>query len=91
VPTVPGRKRGAGFIFVLDYEPSRYDIEDVAFIAPMVCPSSPYSGPDKAKQLCLGTSDLDFLPDLNGIVNLDAKVANSAIDLRVAQHELDRI
>jgi hypothetical protein len=54
-------------------------------------PSSPNSGSGKARQLYLGISDLDFLPDLNGIVNLDAMVANGAVDLRVAQYELDRI
>jgi hypothetical protein len=36
------------------------------------------------RQLCPATSDLDFLGDLNGIVNLDDKIANGALDLRVA-------
>jgi hypothetical protein len=35
--------------------------------------------------LCPGTSDLNFLRHLNGIVNLDAKISNRALDLRVAQ------
>jgi hypothetical protein len=36
-----------------------------------------------------GNSDLDFFSDLNGIINLDAKVANGALDLCVAQQQLD--
>ncbi len=44
----------------------------------------------RARQLCPGTSDLDFLGDLNGIVNLDAKIPNRALDLRVAQQQLHR-
>jgi hypothetical protein len=43
------------------------------------------SGPGRAQQLCPGTSDLDFLRDLNGVVNLDAKISNGAFDLCVAQ------
>jgi hypothetical protein len=43
----------------------------------------------RARQLCPGNSDLDFFTDLNGIVNLDAKVANGALDLCVAQQQLD--
>jgi hypothetical protein len=42
-------------------------------------------GLGRARQLCPGTSDLDFFGDLNGIINLNAKVANSALDLCVAQ------
>jgi hypothetical protein len=42
----------------------------------------------RAWQLCPGTSDVDFLRNLNGVVNLDAKVANGALDLGVAQEEL---
>jgi hypothetical protein len=41
--------------------------------------------PGRARQLCPGTSDLDLLGDLNGIVNFYAKIANGALDLRVAQ------
>ena len=33
--------------------------------------------------------DVDFLGDLDGIVNLDAKVADGAFDLRVAEQQLD--
>ena len=44
-----------------------------------VDPTSPEHG-----RLCPRTSDLDFLGDLNGIVNLDAKISNRALDLRVA-------
>jgi hypothetical protein len=32
-----------------------------------------------------GTSDVDFLGDLNRIVYLDAKISNRAFDLRMAQ------
>ena len=42
-----------------------------------VDPTSPEHG-----TLCPRTSDLDFLGDLNGIVNLDAKISNRALDLR---------
>jgi hypothetical protein len=35
--------------------------------------------------LCPGTSDLDFLRDLNHIVYLEAKVSNRAFNLRMAQ------
>jgi hypothetical protein len=63
------------------------------FVAPhnSVCgPSSLFSALGRARQLCPGTSDFDFFSNLNGIVNLDAKIANGALDLRVAQQELDR-
>ena len=43
------------------------------------------SEPGRARQLCPVTSDLDFLRNLNGIVNLDPKISNRALDLRVAQ------
>jgi hypothetical protein len=33
--------------------------------------------------------DVDFLGDLDGVVNLDAKVADGAFDLRVAEQDLD--
>jgi hypothetical protein len=47
--------------------------------------SSPFTTSGKARQLCPGTSDVDLLGDLNGIVNLDAKIANGALHLRVAK------
>lgn len=43
----------------------------------------------RARQLCPGTSDLDLLGNLNGIVDFDAKISNCALYLRVAQQELD--
>jgi len=46
--------------------------------------------PGRARQLCPGTSDLDFLGDLNGIIDLDTKISNRALDLRVAQQQLYR-
>jgi len=42
-----------------------------------------------ARQLCPGISDVDFLCNLNGVVNLDAKVAHRALDLRVAEQRLN--
>jgi hypothetical protein len=47
------------------------------------------SGSGEARQLRPGTSDLDLLGNLNGIVDFDAKISNRALDLRVAQQELD--
>ncbi len=41
----------------------------------------------RARQLCPGTSDVDFLRNLNGVVDLDAKVANGALYLGVAQEK----
>jgi hypothetical protein len=43
------------------------------------------SGLGRARQLCPGTSDLDFLGDLNRIVDLDAKISNRAFDLCMTQ------
>jgi hypothetical protein len=37
VPAPSSTKRSAGFIFVFDHEAPGYDIDDVAFIAPMIC------------------------------------------------------
>ena len=48
-------------------------------------PVSTISGPGRAGLLCPGTSDLDFLGDLNRVVDLDAKISNRAFDFRVAQ------
>jgi hypothetical protein len=59
---------------ILRHEPSR---QYMAAIGP--------SSPGRARQLCPGISDLDFLGDLNRIVDLDAKISNRAFDLRVAQ------
>jgi len=47
-------------------------------------------GLGRARQLCPGISGLDFLRDLDGIVNLNAKVANSALNFGMAQQKLDR-
>ena len=41
------------------------------------------SGSGRVRQLCPGTSDVDFRRDLNGVVDLDAEVANSTLDLSV--------
>ena len=42
----------------------------------------------RARQLCPGTSDVDFLSDLDGVVNLDAEVADGALDLGVPEQQL---
>ena len=36
------------------------------------------------------TSDINFLGDLEGVVDFDAEAANGAFDARVAQQELRR-
>jgi hypothetical protein len=46
---------------------------------------SPFQGLGRARQLRPGTSDLDFLSDLDCIINLDAKISNRTLDPRVAQ------
>ena len=43
----------------------------------------------RAPQLSPATSDLDLLGDFNGIVNIDAEMANGALDLRVTEEQLD--
>jgi hypothetical protein len=47
-------------------------------------------GATAARRLCPTTSDLDLLGDLNSIVDLDAKISNRALNLRVAQQQLHR-
>ena len=37
-----------------------------------------------------GSSDIDLLGDLYRVIDLDAEIANGALDLRVAQQELNR-
>lgn len=39
----------------------------------------------RARQLCPGISDLDFLRDLKGVVDLGTQVAHDALDLGVAE------
>jgi len=46
------------------------------------------SRPGRARQLCPGISDVNFLRDLDRIVDLDAEIADSALDLGVAKQEL---
>jgi hypothetical protein len=48
-----------------------------------------HSWSGRARQLCPGTSDVDFLGDFNGVVNLHAKVTDCALDLGVAEQQLD--
>ena len=43
----------------------------------------------RARQLCPGISDINFLGNLNRIVDLDTKVTNGALDLGVAEQKLD--
>ena len=40
------------------------------------------------RQLCPGSSDVDFLGDLNGVINFNAEVPDGALDLRVSKQEL---
>jgi hypothetical protein len=42
----------------------------------------------RARQLCPGISDIDLLSNLNRVIDLDAKVTNGALDLRVAEQKL---
>jgi hypothetical protein len=43
----------------------------------------------RARQLCPGSSDIDFFSYFNRVVNLNAEIANSAFDLGVAKEQLD--
>src|SRR6516225_4358901 len=40
-------------------------------------------------QLCPGTSDVNLLRDLNGVVNLDTEVTDRALDLGVTEQQLN--
>lgn len=40
-------------------------------------------GTRQSPALCPCVSDVDFLGDLDGVIDLDAKVADGALDLRV--------
>jgi hypothetical protein len=40
-------------------------------------------------QLCPVTSDVDFLRTLKGVIDLNAQVSNCALDLRVAEEQLN--
>src|SRR5262245_1248437 len=44
----------------------------------------------RARQLCPGTSDLDFLSDLKGVVDLYPEVSNRAFDPVMAEQKLYR-
>jgi hypothetical protein len=44
----------------------------------------------RARQLCPGTSDVDFLRNLKGVIDLNAQVSHRALDLRVAEQQLNR-
>src|SRR5262249_2598692 len=43
----------------------------------------------RARPLCPGTSDINFLGNLNCIVDLNAQVADGALDLSVSEQKLD--
>jgi hypothetical protein len=49
----------------------------------------PVSGLGRARQLCPGTSDLDFLRNLDGIIDLNAEISNRTLNFRMAQQKLD--
>lgn len=53
-------------------------------------PSSTISPTGRARQLCPSISDVDFLRNLNGVINLDAKIAHRALNLGVAEQKLHR-
>src|SRR5690606_38962546 len=42
----------------------------------------------RARQLCPGSSDVDFLCDLDGVIDLYAEVADCALDLCVSEQKL---
>jgi hypothetical protein len=44
----------------------------------------------RARQPCPGNSDVDFLRNLKGVVDLDAQISHRALDLRVAEEQLNR-
>ena len=48
-------------------------------------PNPPDRVRGRARQLCPGTSDVDFLGDLKRVVDLNAEVAHCAFDPRVAE------
>jgi hypothetical protein len=39
----------------------------------------------RARQLCPGISDVNFLSDLDRVVDLDAEIADGALDLGVTE------
>jgi len=43
----------------------------------------------RARQLCPGISDVNFLSDLDRVIDLDAEIADGALDLGVAEQELN--
>lgn len=43
----------------------------------------------RARQLCPGASDVDFLRDLDGVVDLNSEVAYRALDLGMSEQQLD--
>jgi hypothetical protein len=53
-------------------------------------PNPPEKVVGRARQLYPGTSDVDFLGDLKRVIDLNAEVAYSAFDPRVAEPQLDR-
>jgi hypothetical protein len=50
----------------------------------------PYRELGRARQLSPGTSDVDFLRNLKGVIDLNAQVSHRALDLRVAEQQLNR-
>jgi hypothetical protein len=50
-----------------------------------VGPNFTVSGLGRARQLCPGTSDLDFLRNLDGIVDLNAEISNRTLNFRMTQ------
>lgn len=43
----------------------------------------------RARQLCPGSSDVDFFSYFNRVVDLDAEIPNRALDLGVTEQQLN--
>ena len=76
-----GRPSRAKVTAVAAYQPAGVAGQKLAHL--------PGSRQGRVRQLCPGSSDVDFLRDLKRIVDLDAQIAHSAFDLGMAEEELD--
>jgi hypothetical protein len=48
------------------------------------------SSTGRGRQLCPGISDVNFLGNLDGIVNLNTKIADGALNFTVTEQKLNR-
>jgi hypothetical protein len=53
-------------------------------------PSSTLQRAGRGRQLCPGISDVNFLGNLDDIVNLNAEIADGALNFGVAEQKLNR-